>query len=691
MYNYYNYNQQQQTPINPYMQQGYRRPVYQQQPQYYRPVQQQQYYYNYAYRPMYQQQSQYYRPVQQQQQAPSPVYTRQASRVVHQTPVQARPQVVAPEPQKAIQTATQTPVYTKPQVVDSKPQPVVQATTQPEKAVVVTPTVTEPVAVDPKVQANAPQVLQEVVEVAPVTEAKKTEPINYTNDLRQKFIENKAVIYAMVPRTFNAKDASGDGLIQKDQGEQSGTFLNAIARLDEMKELGINTFHVLPIHPIGEKEALGTAGSLYAPKNYLQIDPYLDDPTNNLTVKEELKEFTKECHKRGISVMVDLPSCASLDLYAARPDLMAIDAQGKAKTPQGWDDIRMFDPWEDKDARTLNKPLLEMHKKYIDMCVDLGIDGIRADVARAKPPEFWDIITNYARQKDPGFAFLAESYTYEDASPMLNMPYDRPEQLLNAGFDSFYGQFHIFNEWETAKDFHGYMKEILDMSQRLPANKSTIGSFATHDDKSPMSNGGAVYCNMTSAIQLTLPMVNPYILAGYESGDRYIYEYAGKYVENPQSDNHAAYVHPEKMDIFNLSHKPGGKDPEIGKYFSKMVKVRENYEDIITQGSYIPLKVKGNKEDKIISYARHKDGKTLLVIVNKDQNSRQAGKVKVPGLDKVTLKDVTPKYGMKSRYGMVDDNEVRVDLGPGRFHMFEIDTPNIENNVKEVYKQKLDI
>lgn len=52
------------------------------------------------------------------------------------------------------------------------------------------------------------------------------------------------------------------------------------------------------------------------------------------------------------------------------------------------------------------------------MCIELGIDGIRADVGRAKPPQFWDIITSYARSKDPEFGFLAECYTYEDASPM---------------------------------------------------------------------------------------------------------------------------------------------------------------------------------------------------------------------------------------------------------------------------------
>ncbi len=53
------------------------------------------------------------------------------------------------------------------------------------------------------------------------------------------FKHNKAVIYAMIPRTFNAKDRDGDGLIDMDKGEDPGTFINDIERLDELKRYGI--------------------------------------------------------------------------------------------------------------------------------------------------------------------------------------------------------------------------------------------------------------------------------------------------------------------------------------------------------------------------------------------------------------------------------------------------------------------
>lgn len=522
-----------------------------------------------------------------------------------------------------------------------------------------------------------------------VEQSPKTENVNWNNNLRGTFKSNKAIIYAMIPRTFNAKDKDGDSLIDPDKGEETGTFLNAIERLDELKNYGINTIHMLPIHPPGKKQALGTAGSVYAPADLLSIDPMLDDKNDPRSVKEEAKEFIKECHKRGISVMIDLPSCVAVDFYDKRPELVAIDSKGFPKVPQGWQDIRMMEPWADEDKRILNKALVDEHKKWIDLIQDIGADGVRADVGRAKPVEFWDEVIPYSRKKDPNFAWLAESYVYEDASPMMNMPYDRPKDLLKVGFDSYYGQFHIFPLMENAKVFNDYVVDNLKMTKEFEPGKSLIGSFATHDDNSPMSNGGAPYCNMTTGLQMTLPMTNPYFVTGFESGDRYIYPYKDTVAKKSFTDNNVRHVNPQWVDIFNLSRKPAGENPEIGDYMSKMSKIREKYSDVITKGSYIPLKVENNKNDKIIAYARHYNGKTLLAIANKDVNSKQTGRVIVPGMKSMDdLKDLPPSYGILSGYASRKD-AVEINLGPARFHLFEINTPNIEREAKEVYRQNI--
>ena len=514
-----------------------------------------------------------------------------------------------------------------------------------------------------------------------------SQPINYHNNLHSLLVNNKAKILAIIPRTFNAKDLNGNEYI--DGQEQHGTFLNAIDRLDEIKAQGFNTLHILPIHPTGKMKAMGTAGSLYSPKDLLEIDPNLIDKNDPRSDKEQFKAFIDECHKRDIKVMLDLPSCASYDMFLEKPELMAKERDGLAKTPQGWNDIRMFQPWDDEGKRTLNPKLLELHKEYVDMCIDLGIDGIRADVARAKPVEFWDVIIPYSRMRDPEFGWLGETYTYEDASPQANMPYDRPQDSLRAGFDTIYGQYHIFHEWPDATTFMNYVKEQLDMSYKLPKGKALIGSFATHDDISPMFSGGRDYCNLTMGLQATLPMLNPYIVDGYQSGDYYLYDYENKQNPITQTDNHEMTVHRGRLDIFNLSRKPGGNEPEIGEFMTKAFELKDKYADVINKGTFIELDKRKDNNDQIIAYARHLNGKTLLVVANKNVNRPVAGIVEVPTLKAgQKLDNLLPSYGQKSTL-QAKEGELAVNLGAGRIHVFEIDTPNIENYTNKIYKQNL--
>lgn len=533
---------------------------------------------------------------------------------------------------------------------------------------------------------NAP-IVNQTTPVAPVENKKPVKKMLYTNDLRTLFKNCDAKILAIIPRIFNAKDTNGNEYI--DGKEEHGTFKNAIERLDEVKEDGFNTLHVLPVNPPGTKQAMGTAGSVYSPLDLLEIDPVLADPSDPRSAKEQFKDFINECHKRDIKVMIDLPSCASTEMFEQHPEWMAMEPNGMAKTPQGWNDIRMFQPWEDEGKRTLNPKLLELHKQYIDMCIDLGIDGIRADVARAKPVEFWDILIQYARQRDPEFAMLAECYTHEDASPMVNMPADRPEDALRAGFDSYYGQYHLFSEWKTATEFIDYIKEQLDMSYTLEHGKSLIASFASHDDLSPMFHGGADFCKMIMGLEAVIPMTNMYQVDGFQTGDYYTRKYADKYSPETRTDKHEMTVHYGKLDLFNLSRKPGGKEESIRPFIQEAHALRDKYSDVVgPKGTFIVLDKEGDKNDQIITFARHYQGKTLLVVANKNVNRPVACKIKVPTLNKnQKLVNLLPSYGKESIF-QAADGELRVDVGPSRVHIFEIDTPNIEKNTNKVYRQR---
>ena len=160
------------------------------------------------------------------------------------------------------------------------------------------------------------------------------------NNLRTLFLNNQSNIMGINIRTFNAKDTNGNEII--DENEESGNFINAIERLDEIKDLGINTLHVLPITPVGKLKALGTAGSLYAIADFGSINEQLVDKNSKIPSKEQAKLFINECHKRGIRVIIDLPSCGAYDLYLKQPELFIKDEKNISIVPTDWTDVRLL-------------------------------------------------------------------------------------------------------------------------------------------------------------------------------------------------------------------------------------------------------------------------------------------------------------------------------------------------------------
>jgi len=469
-----------------------------------------------------------------------------------------------------------------------------------------------------------------------------TSTLSWKNDLKDLFHKNQAVIYALNIRTFGAHDDDTDGRISVRLGE-NGTFLSAVKKLDQLTNLGVNTIHLLPINPIGKKRRMGEGGSLYAPSDYHSINPEFDTPGNNTNAEQEARMFVDECHKRGIRVMVDVPSCASADLAQSRPDLILKDRNGKTLTPTNWVDIVMFKN---------DQKLQDYYEGFFDlMAKRVGVDGFRVDVARARNLDFWKHFTG----KYPDKAWLAESYCQEDQSPLKNLPRDIPEDLLKSGFDSYYGQFHIFHSMANAKEYMDYLLSNRAMFQRASqvggSDKSLIGSFLTHDDPSLMEHGGATQCMLATGLMTTQPFTNPYILDGFTTG------YTGDF------------------DIFNFVPQHKGNHPEIGLMMRHMLQLRKAYGPVLTQGAFIPIPVNGGDNNQVIAYARQAQGKTLLIVANKDINAQQKATLNIPGLSpEQPMTNLVPGYGRPS-YFYPGVNQMSVDLGPGRFHMFEINTP----------------
>ena len=487
----------------------------------------------------------------------------------------------------------------------------------------------------------------------------------WVNDARSMFLQNKAIIMAINIRTFNANDKNKNDIVEPEKGETTGNFVNAIERLDELAEMGINTIHLLPVTPVGKVKAIGTAGSLYAISDFTKLNPQLDDKTNNKSVFDEAKAFVKECHKRNIRVIFDLPSCGSYDMYLAEPSLFMTDASGQPLVPADWTDVRIFKT-QNPDG-SLNDAVYSLYKQYIDMVQKLGADGIRADVATSKPAKFWQNLISYARRNDQQFLFIAEASESWSEPLAQGAPFTPYYDLLSAGFDGWYGSFFNLKDWNSSEKFEREISLINNIRKEFEAKgqqKAVIGSFATHDVESPINTGGMPYADMIIWLQATLP-INSYFVDGIQSGDAYQYKYANQKAEKTYTDDDYYFVHKGKFDIFNFSRKPGGPNSTLLWDFKMANKLKYMSSEILNRGT---LSFLDTHNPSIIAYQYKLRYSTILVILNKDLVYQSEGKVV---LKNHSMDDIM--FPLKSvSTPMMNGKNLILNMAPGEVMVFLI-------------------
>ena len=116
---------------------------------------------------------------------------------------------------------------------------------------------------------------------------------------------------------------------------REGNFNGITARLDELKDLGVNILWLMPIHPQGEKMRKGTLGSPYAVRDYYAINP-------DYGTEADLKRLVSEAHQRGLKVIIDIVAnhTAWDSVLMQHPEFYKQDASGKIIPPvKEWTDV----------------------------------------------------------------------------------------------------------------------------------------------------------------------------------------------------------------------------------------------------------------------------------------------------------------------------------------------------------------
>lgn len=165
---------------------------------------------------------------------------------------------------------------------------------------------------------------------------------------------------------------------------KKGTFQSAIKKLDAIKNAGFNSVEVMPVKEFSGKRNWG----------YDMVGFFATENAYGKT--EDFKQFVNECHKRGLSVILDVVynHIGPEGNYFKAFDAGFLDMQGGA-----WGD--QFN-WQNPRVREFVKENLSMWLK------EYKVDGFRFDATWAIPDDMLTGMTAHVASVKPNAVTIAE-------------------------------------------------------------------------------------------------------------------------------------------------------------------------------------------------------------------------------------------------------------------------------------------
>jgi cyclomaltodextrinase len=388
------------------------------------------------------------------------------------------------------------------------------------------------------------------------------------------------VVYEIYPRAFSAQ----------------GNFNGITARLDDLKDLGVNILWLMPIHPIGQEKKKGTIGSPYAVRDYYGINP-------DYGTKEDFKKLINEAHQRGMKVIIDIvANHTSWDSVMMKwPEYYEHDASGHITYPHDWSDVAELNYANPQ----LRRYMTDMLKYWLR---EFDLDGFRCDVAEEVPTDFWENARAELDKIKPDIVMLAEGHKPELLLKAFDFDYSWP--LHSALTNVLQGRGRasdLHAEWD--REFKEWPRGSLHM--RFSDN---------HDERRAIARFGEPAAIAASALMFTLDGV-PLLYNGMEVGD------------TTESGAPALF---EKLPVF---WPIAERRPEFPRFYKQMMALRRS-SNALRRGSVEWLR--NSDESRVLTYVRRTKDEEVLVAINLS-NHPFFGSVEANGL--AGYADVTPDVG----------------------------------------------
>jgi glycosidase len=253
-----------------------------------------------------------------------------------------------------------------------------------------------------------------------------------------------------------------------------GDFEGVIEHLDYLVDLGINGIYFTPIFKSPSNHKYDTI-------DYFEIDPQFG-------TKEDLKRLVKECHKRGIKIMLDAVFNHSGYYFAPFQDVLE---KGQDSEYANWFYPHSFplhggeQPNYEAFAFVASMPKLNTQnpqvKKYLlDVSAywinEFDIDGWRLDVANEVDHQFWREFRTVVREQKPDIYILGE--VWHDSMPWLLgdqfdavMNYPFTTNVLNLLASQTISAKEFMNDMTTV--IQSYPKNVMDVTFNLVGSHDT--------------------------------------------------------------------------------------------------------------------------------------------------------------------------------------------------------------------------
>lgn len=440
------------------------------------------------------------------------------------------------------------------------------------------------------------------------------QPLKSASQTAKTFVLLAALLIASCSQGISAQQASRD--ISKEQARPSrdwvrngvvyeiyprafspqGNFNGITARLDDLKDLGVNILWLMPIHPIGQEKKKGTIGSPYAVRDYYGINP-------DYGTKEDFKKLITGAHRRGMKVIIDIvANHTSWDSVMMKwPDFYEHDASGHITYPHDWSDVAELN----YSNPQLRRYMTDMLKYWIR---EFDLDGFRCDVAEEVPTDFWENARAELDQIKPDIVMLAEGHKAELLLKAFDFDYSWPLHSALTNVEQGRGRASdLRSEWD--KEFREWPRGSLHL--RFSDN---------HDERRAIARFGEPGALAASALMFTLDGV-PLLYNGMEVGD------------TTESGAPALF---EKLPIF---WPIAERRPEFPRFYRQIMALRRS-NNALRRGAleWLP----NSDESRVVSYMRRTADEEVVVAVNLS-NRPFFGSVEVGSGP--SFVDVTPDVG----------------------------------------------